>query len=510
MARPRGDTRAYIDNLMLGTSCGMIRHSVRELLQTRRLFVVIFAIGLFVMATRNVTDPDVWWHLRTGQLILQSHHVVHSDPFSFTRAGAPWVDHEWLSQILIYSLYRLGGWAALMMTFGALIAAGLLLVFARSPGKPYIAGIVTLLAAFASAPSWGVRPQMLTFVLASVFLLLLERSQQNPKILWWMAPLMLLWANLHAGLALGIALLILFAVGELLDIVFGYGSWSDAKRRLGTLTAVGIVSLAVVAVNPYGARLYSYPFDTLHSAAMQGYIGEWQSPDFHDPKYLPLLAMILGTLLLPSISPRKLRPRELLLLVAFTFAALRSVRHIPLYVLVAAPLLSAMLDGWMTEKRWALGLAEQTPSRAKAILNGAILAIFTIFMVARLGYVAGNQSHVEAKEFPEAGVGFLRSHALPGPILNHYNWGGYFIWKLYPEYRVFIDGRADVYGDEFMNEFALTYAAKGRDWREPLDRWGIRTIVLPPDSPLLAAIRALPAWRLAYSDPQVEIFTKEP
>src|SRR5208337_5455598 len=133
----------------------MMRHSVNQFLQTRRLFVIIFAIGLLVMASRNVTDPDVWWHLRTGQIILQTHHVPQVDPYSFTRAGQPWIDHEWLSQVLIYLLYRAGGWGALSIIFGAVAATALLLVFARSPGKPYVAGLVALVGAFASAPSWG-------------------------------------------------------------------------------------------------------------------------------------------------------------------------------------------------------------------------------------------------------------------------------------------------------------------------------------------------------------------
>jgi hypothetical protein len=488
----------------------MIRASLKELLQTRRLFVIIFAMGLFVMACRNVTDPDVWWHLRTGQLILQQHHVPRTDPFSFTRAGAPWLDHEWLSQVLIFGLYRLGGWGALIVVFGAVIASGLMLVFARSSGKPYIAGIVTLLAAFASAPSWGVRPQMFTFLLASILLFLLERSYQHPKLLWYLPPLTLLWANLHAGFALGIGLVILFACGAVLDVVFGYGSWSEAKKRLAALTAVAIVSAGVVVVNPCGARLYSYPFATLHSPAMLGYIGEWQSPDFHDATYLPFLAMILATLLLPAISPRKLSPRELLLLTVSTYAALRSVRHIPLYVLVAAPVLCATTEALLAKKRRIVkGKEPPILGRAKVAFNATLLAFFVIFVVARLDYVIGNQSRVEGKEFPAAAAGFIRSHALPGPMLNHYNWGGYFIWKLYPEYRVFIDGRADLYGDNFIDEYAAAYAAKGENWREPLGQWGIRTIVLPPESPLLAGVRALPAWKQVYSDAQATILSRE-
>src|SRR5580700_4357397 len=174
------------------------------------------------MAARSVTDPDVGWHLRSGQLIVQTHRVFHTDPYSFTRFGQTWVDHEWLSQVLMFSLYRLAGWGGLIAGFGAVIAAAFMVVFLRCPGRPYVAGALVLLGAFASAPSWGVRPQMLTLLLASVLLLILERSYQRPKLLWWTPVLMLLWVNLHAGFALGIVLMVLFLVGDALDAAFGF------------------------------------------------------------------------------------------------------------------------------------------------------------------------------------------------------------------------------------------------------------------------------------------------
>ena len=482
-----------------------------EFLQTRRLFVVIFAIGLFVMASRNVTDPDVWWHLRTGQIILQTRHAPQADPYSFTRAGQPWIDHEWLSQVLIYFLFRTGGWSALIVVFGAVAATALLLVFARSPGKPYVAAVVTLLGGFASAPSWGVRPQMLTFLLASVALLLLERSYLKPRLLWWFPPLTLLWANLHAGYPLAIGFLILFAVGDALDVAFGFSSWTELTGRFKTSLPTLGLSLAVVAINPYGVRLYAYPFQTLHSRSMLAYISEWVSPDFHEAKYAPLLLMIVGTMVLPVLSPRRLRPRELVLLVAVTYAALRSVRHIPIYVLVAVPILSTMLDSWMANKRSRWQLAAEKPlTRAKVVLNALLLAGFAIFVVARLGFVTSRQSQAEAKEFPAGAVSYLRVNQPPGPMLNHYNWGGYFIWQLYSQYPVFIDGRADVYRDALMDEFFSLYWVQGKDWQGQLGRRGIRMAVLPPDAPLATALREVPGWRQAYADSQAVILTRQP
>jgi len=489
---------------------------VIELLQTRRLFVIILAMGLFAMAARGITDPDLWWHLRTGQLIVQNHQVFHTDPYSFTRSGQPWVDHEWLSQVLIFGLYRLAGWGGLIVGFGAVVAAAFLVVFLRCPGRPYVAGAVTLLGAFASAPSWGARPQMLTLLLASVLLLILECSYRHPKLLWWTPALMLLWVNLHAGYALGIALMALFLVGQALDVALGFADpdSKDAPQSSIRFRALGLATLgcvAVVPLNPYGMAMYAYPLETLRSRAMQSYIGEWLSPDFHQSRYLATLALILATVVLPAVSPRRVRPREILLLLVTTYAALHSVRHIPIYTLVAIPILSAMVLAWLQARQRARGLkVKDTPiTPAKTWVNAVLLGGFLVFVVARVGYVARHQAETEAKELPKAAVSFITAHRPPAPLFNHYNWGGYFIWKLYPEYRVYIDGRADLYGDAFMDDLATTYYLRGDSWRTTFDKWGIRTVVLPPDAPLVTALGTLPDWKTVYADSQAVVLSKK-
>src|SRR5579872_2747010 len=147
-----------------------------------------------------------------------------------------------------------------------------MVVFFRSAGRPYIAGVITLLGAFASAPSWGVRPQMLTLLLTSVLLLILERSYKRPALLWWTPPLMLLWVNLHAGYAVGIALIVLFLLGDGLDIALGLeeGTRTDQltrSARFRTLALVIVACTGVVILNPYGTAMYAYPLATLRSQA---------------------------------------------------------------------------------------------------------------------------------------------------------------------------------------------------------------------------------------------------
>src|SRR5258708_10803077 len=242
--------------------------------------MAILALGLFTMAARSITDPDVWWHLRTGQLILQNHSLFHTDPYWCTRFGQSWINHEWLSEVLLFGLYRVGGFGGLIVAFGVVNSGHLLLVFKRSSGRPYLASLMTLWGAVASAPSWGVRPQMFSLLLASIFLVLLEASEQHPKLLWWTAPLILLWVNLHAGYPIGLAFIALFLLGEGLEAAIGGEPRQKSASRLKRLAMAFGLCLALVVLNPNGVQIYWDPFETLRSAAMTRFILEGFFPSF--------------------------------------------------------------------------------------------------------------------------------------------------------------------------------------------------------------------------------------
>ena len=483
---------------------------MNSLLETRRVFVAILVLGLFTLAARGVADPDVWWHLRTGQLIMQNHQVFHSDPYSFTRAGQPWINHEWLSEIVMYGVYRLAGWGGLIVGFAAIIAVSSLLVYLRCQGRPYVAGMFTVWGAAASAPIWGVRPQMFSLLLASIFLFILERSDKHPQLLSWTVPLTVLWVNLHGGYFVGIGLMVLFLVGNVLEVSFCSENWTQASPHLRRLVLVLVACLAVVPLNPNGMRMYWYPLETIRSSAIQSYVDEWFSPNFHRTKELPFLCMLLATVLALGLSSRRLRVRNLLLLVATMWLALCSVRHIPIYVLVAVPILSGSIQSWLEERgapTWVGSRASSLWSR-RMLVNAAILATFVVFTTARVRTAISRQSETEAEHFPATAVSFLARERPPGPILNSYNWGGYLIGKLYPEYQVFVDGRTDLYGDSFMDDFYATYHLTD-GWKAPIQKWQVRTIILPPDAPLMTALRSQAGWKQIYADAQAVILTQD-
>jgi hypothetical protein len=469
-----------------------------------RIFPMVLFLGLFAMAARNVTDPDIWWHLKTGQLMVVQKSVPHADSFSYTRAGEPWIAHEWLADVLLFEVQHNAGWGALIVAFALAIGAAFFLLYRRCGSNPYVAGAATLLAAFATRPTWGVRPQVLSVLLTSLWLLILERSEEKPKILWWTLPLTLLWVNLHAGFALGLVLYGLFLAGERVEAPLGRG---QSPRSFGSAVLILALDLVIVPLNPNGARLFWYPIQTLHSAAMQKYIAEWASPNFHRAEYLPCLLIVLGTFAALSWPRFNLRPRDLLLLLVSLFAALRSIRLVPLFVLIAVPLLSRQLCGWSMQPSTTQLLRGNPRGVIRSVLNGAIALSMALFAIFHTAHVIRGQPAIEAQTLPEGAIAFLQSHPPIRPVFNHYDWGGYLIWRLYPSVRVFIDGRADLYGEEFFHEFADTYQFKD-DWRRTLDRWSIGTVLVPAGSPLATGLRQIPVWTVSYEDSQAVIFTR--
>jgi hypothetical protein len=472
-------------------------------LSTKHVFLTALFLGLFAMAARNATDPDLWWHLKSGQYIAEHHNVPHTDPFSYTRAGQPWVAHEWLTELGMFELQRTTGFPGLILTFAALLCAAFFLLYLRCGPAPYVAGLATLWAAWATRPLWGVRPQVLTLLLTSLWLLILERSQRRPNLLWFTLPLTLLWVNLHAGFASGLVLSALFLAGTFLERAFGFPREPNPSSfKMSAL--ILLLDLLLVPVNPNGLRLFSYPVETLRSTAMQNYIAEWASPNFHHAGYWPLLLLVLAAFLTFTLSPKLLRPRDLLLLLVTLFAALVSIRMMPLFVLIAIPLISQRLGNWPRST------THPKPSpQPHTFFNAAIVLAMAVFASVHIAQIIQRQPEAEAREFPTRAVAFLQQHPPSGPLFNHYDWGGYLIWKLHPPTPVFIDGRADLYAPDLLHDFADAYQLKG-PWLQVLQRWRIETAIIPPDSALATGLQNAPGWIISYRDSQAMILTKPP
>ena len=478
---------------------------MRFLEVTRSHFVgVVLFLGLLAMTARNAVDPDLWWHLRAGQWIVENGRIPHVDTFSFTRAGHAWIAHEWLSEVIFYQLWKHGGPIALIIFSAVVTSAGFMVLYLRCPGKRSLAAAATAIGALAAAPCWGVRPQMFTFACASLLLWLIWRGESRPALLLWIPPLFLLWLNLHGGFALALALLVAYGAGLLVEAALGTTPWRQARPILTRVLLLFLACVALVPLNPSGARLYRYPFDTVRSPTMRSFIVEWFSPNFHEALYLPFLVLCL--LLLTAFASGRAKPKARVLVpVLFTLlAALDAVRHIPIFVLTAIPVLAGALP---VRSGWREGFLRRAQSRPWLFFPAAIVTLMLIFVVVRWTILGRHQSALEAKEFPQKAVSFLRENQQPQRIFVYYDWGGYAIWKLYPEYRVFADGRADLYGDHLL-ESIRTLVQLRSGWQEIIQRWQIETVLIPPNCALAQALPLEPNWHVIFSDSKAILLVK--
>jgi len=476
----------------------------------RRVLVIGLWVALFVMAARPISDPDLWWHLATGRYIVQTRSIPHHDVFSFTVPDHKWITHEWLTQVGMIGLYNLGGLSALLLTTCVIVTWSFFIVYIQCEARPHLAVFAVLTGALASAVTWGPRPQMLNMLLTALLLYLLRRVRVEKRPLWWAFPLLIaLWVNLHSGYFLGYVVIGAVLVGD------GLAHWLDL-RTADTLDRRGLRNLAlalgatVIAAlfNPNGFKMLWYPFETLGSKAMQEYIQEWAPPDFNRPEYWPTLALLFGGTLALTWSHRKRDLSDVLLFLGFGFMALLSARHIPLFAVVATPILTryaAQIE--LGRLHWDLcRLPPVRPPRGVWIaVNWLLVLLFFVAGALRLTNVLLENRDAEARRFPVHALAFIEQMGWgERRMYNSYNWGGYLLWR---GYRVFIDGRADVYLDDFMNEYVLAYQLRG-DWRVPLDRFAVEYILIERDASLATLLTESDEWTQVYEDELAAIWVR--
>jgi hypothetical protein len=321
-------------------------------------------------------------------------------------------------------------------------------------------------------------------------------------------PMTLLWANLHAGYSLGIALMSLWLIGSWLNQILRSDPSGNLHPGLQPLALTLLLSALVVILNPNGLRLYSYPFETLRSTSMQRHIIEWSSPDFHRVEFAPFLVLLLAVVVAPAVTGLRTSPRGLLFVCASAYIALQSNRFIPIFVLVATPILSEHAAAWLESRRWqGLFLRNSATTPGKSAINAATVVALGIVSVVHVREVIRHQPVAEAASFPSAAISFLGQLHSDAPMFNSYSWGGYLIWKL-PQRKVFVDGRADLYGDDFVEHFFEASNLTG-DWKQVLEKWDIGTVIVRIDSPLVTGLSTSNVWKLMFHDAQAAVLMRE-
>lgn len=478
-------------------------------------------VAIFSLAAVPPLDPDLWWHLANGRLMVSTMAIPHVDLYSFSAAGHPWVMHEWLADLVMYGLYRVGGLPVLVALFALLVtaAAAILYWLLRRAGlHPTAAVVLTLVGALAGSTAWGARPQVLNPLFTGLLLVGLILYRDGRLKAWMLPPFLWLWANLHSGFAVGIIIAALFVLGEAFDAWRG-ADGAMPRPRLQALAIALAVALPLAAVNPFGIQALLFAIGTLTSPLIQNNIQEWASPDFHSLPGLMLEAVVL--LMIGGLITRRVRLRssEWLLGLALLYLAFSSQRHVGLFILAAAPIYGrsaqALLDtagsllpsdGRMRLQRprkaisWRLGLV----NLALLLGVGAGMVIYRAWPNLQ----PANESAAIARVLPVTATAALQASGRPMRIFNDYAYGGYLIWSLYPTGgRVYIDGRVEVYGPAIFSDYLRVNAVAG-GWQSVLADADPDVIMLPTGHPVIQLLEQGGTWQPFSQDAVATVLTR--
>jgi hypothetical protein len=491
---------------------GTPRQRLRRLGTPGGIFLVAALLICGLPVTSAIRDPDFWWHLRTGQLILDHHALLQTDPYTYTASTHHWTMHEWLTEVMFAGLNHLGGLAAIVVVLSVTTWLGLLFILLRSllhkPG--YVAaGLGLILATIAGYPVWGPRAQMITFALTCLLLFMVERHLlRGGRAIWLLVPIFLVWANLHSGFLIGAAFFVAIVGVELVLQWIGHPQADPARLR--TLVYVLGACLVVVAINPYGPHIYLYPFETQGSAAQQSLILEWHSPDFHDTAVRAFEIMVLSLGVMVAIT-RRIRVRDAVLVLGTTAMALQSVRHVALFVAAATPVWIEQAD--MVGRRVFPRVVARMEKSGAAMRRGPTLTgVVGVVCVALLGGQLAVAASVQpeslsyARMYPVCAARWLDSGPSELNVFNQYGEGGYLARTIVPHGdRIFIFGDAALMGDDLLTTYGDVESVRP-DWERILRRYHTDLVLFDAGTPLANLLGASPRWVNVYRDPYSAAF----
>lgn len=475
---------------------------------------IVLVLCLVKLLSPHFEDPDFYWHIKTGEYLLSAWPPGRADVFSFPNAGNAWVLSEWGAQVVLYLTFNAFGYTGAAWFTALLCAACLgqvyrccLLLGCREA----LAATMTLLCSvflLDAAP----RPHLFTFLLFSVVLtILLEfKYQGRNEKLWRLPVVMALWANLHGGYFIGLVLMAAFAAAEW----WGYG-WRGAdalnKHKLTRLTRYVLLALLATLLNPEFIRYWWYPVEAILMSGDAQVINEWQSPSFHAPITQYFLVLVAGFATMLIYSRRRPDATEFAVPALFIAAALVSVRNLPLAAMAMVPFLGRFLSAWVAAPQagplYQL-LQKMTHTVPANKQGGEVEApLLNVLLVAVVGLTVWfvypeQQKRVQAvveKYMPVKAADFLVREHIQGRMFNAYQYGGYLIFRLYPQQQVFIYGRTDIFRPGFLAEHDAIYQARA-NWKTYFDRYQFDYVVCETNAAVRQVLLAARTFTLVYDD----------
>jgi len=483
------------------------RFSLRIAISASLLF---YSTVIAFNPSRFLYDPDVFWHIRTGEWILDNTRFPTVDFYSYTAAGRPWISTEWLSEIFIAVAYRYGGWHAVVILAAAVcsIVIGILCFYTVRHLRFSAAIGWTALTSVAISQHFLARPHIFSFVLLAIWLVILIDAYDNGdlNLRFWatLIPLMILWANLHGSFTFGLALLYVFCGSCIVQNIMRK---DYAKCRI-ILIGVFAVSLSAL-MTPYGIWSALMTKEVLKLRSAFVHVPELQSPNFQT---LPFqLLLIVGLLVLIAGFGIQLRGARLLTFALIASIGLSYARGLIMFFLLAPIILARSVSTRISYFRpQLLGAVHKGADPVLRYLQRWSNAVPSVCMaIAGLATVSSYWQNIAPPKSiaPEEAIDFVKRVHITGNVFNSYNFGGYLIFSSIP---TFVDGRALPFGDDFLLKYSNSVNLVDISAAfQMLDDYRVSWIILQPNEPLSKAVAQSVFWDRAYSDQYSIVFVRD-
>ncbi|MBI2686104.1 MAG: hypothetical protein HYX27_07300 [Acidobacteria bacterium] len=444
-----------------------------------------------------LSDGDTGWHIRIGDWIREHRAFPHQDFLSFSKPGEAWYAWEWGAEIAMSFLHSMAGMKGVVLGVGLVIPAYLILVLRHAMWRgavPLIVLPILFIASGSSAIHYLARPHVFTLLFLAVALWMVEsdRRRQSRRI-WLLVPLALVWANVHGGFLSLVACLGLVAAGSLLA-----KDWA-AARRYGILAAS---CLAVSVINPYGYHLHEHILSYLRSDWIREAVDEFQSPSFRSEAMLMFEVLLFASLISVYRAIKRGNWADALLVIAWAHFSLGSVRHVPIFLLVATPIVAAELSAWWREIVPGLGRRSvlRTFNKLSSDLTPGFVRNTFWVLVPAVVLAAIDRPIAWPRTFPEAKfpISLIEKHRsdIEGKrVLTTDEWGDYLAYRFYPQQRVFFDGRSDYYGEK-LGRVYLSLMQGGAVAEEQVEQFQFDTVLVPREWAIQVALRKKSGWEL--------------
>jgi len=481
------------------------------------IFISLFLLLSFSAGKDLLGDVDTGYHIRAGEYILETFSIPKDDIFSFITPTLPWTAHEWLSEMIMALVHKAFGLTGVVLFFAFIISLVYYLFYKMiktDKDNIILTTFIILLVLISSQIHWLARPHIFSLLLTLIWYYLLDQYQyHNKNYLYIFPPIMLLWVNLHGGFLAGFILLGIYLFGNGVKFITSQNAERDIyKKKAGFLGLITVACLFVSLVNPYTYHILLFPFNLVSNKFIMDHVSEFMSPNFHDLYAKPFEFLLILTLIVLSISKKVLNIIELIMLILFIHMSLYSARYVPLFCIIIAPILMKLTGPLLEESNGKLiqffKKRAENISEMDASARGYLWPVFSVVLV--VVFAAGNiiNYKFDIKTKPVAAVEFLKKEHIKGNMFDNDEFGDYIIYAAWPEYKVFVDGRSDMYGVDIMKEYLKVISIKP-GWDEVLKKYNITWIIYNAKTALSVLLMERDDWELIYADKVANIFVKD-